>query len=130
MMPRTTRAALRNVILEDAVDAAGIPLPSTPTRNGRAPLGAISINTQEEPKIVLEVNLEKPLKDGDTKKKATKGKKTTKKAAKAKENKQPEVVEDDCQSSASSAVTEACLQLSRHNSEGNKVTCRVQMLPF
>ena len=120
IMPRTTRAALRNAVLEDPVDAANVPLPAMPTRGGRAPLGEISNNTvQEEPKILLEVNLGKPAKDEkEKKKKIAKVVKAGKSVPKRNEKKQSEVVEDDCQSSASSAVAEACQQLSRHCSEG------------
>ena len=116
-MPRTTRAALRNAIHEDVIEAAGVPLPATPTRAERAPLGEISSNAQQEPNVLLEVNLGKPAKEANEKKKAPRGAKKPKKAVAKQENKQPEVVEDDCQSSASSAVAEACEQLSRHGSE-------------
>ena len=122
-MPRTTRAAAaRNAILEDAVDAADVPLPMTPPRaEGRTPLGESSANPpREEPQqTLLEINLEKqqkPQKQND-KKKAKPGAKKPRKAV-VKESKHPEVVEDDCQSSASSAVAEACQQLSRHGSHG------------
>ena len=117
-MPRTTRAAQRAAILEDAVEAADVPLPATPTRAERAPLGEISANRQDEHSIVLEVSLDKPLKEGTAKKKAS-GCKKPKKANLKKENNLPEVVEDDCQSSASSAVAEACQQLSRRSSQGS-----------
>ena len=99
------------------MDAAEIPLPATPTRAERAPLGEISGNTQQEPDILLEVNFGKAPKESNEKKRTARAAKKTKKGPTKKENKEPEVVEDECQSSASSAVAEACQQLSRHGSE-------------
>ena len=118
-MPRTTRAAaLRSAVHEDPIDAADIPLPATPTRGERAPLGEIDPNTvQEEPKVVLEVSLGKPCSPEKEKKKAARAAKKPKRGRAKKENNPAEVTEDDCQSSASSAAAEACRQLSRHGSE-------------
>ena len=113
-MPRMTRAAMRNVVYEGAENAAEIPLPSTPQRSQaeRAPLGEIVLNTQEEPRVVLEINFSKPVK------KATKGK-GGKKASKPDSDKEnmsaneasAEVIEDDTQSTTSSAVELACRDL-------------------
>ena len=116
-MPRT-RAAQRNAILEDLEDAVEVPLPSTPQKGDRAPLGEIFLNEQEAPKIQLEVNLEKPAKKPTEKKAKVAGRK--KKAAKenAQPGSSPEVVEDDCESSASSAVEEACLDLRSATKDG------------
>jgi hypothetical protein len=120
-----TRAALRNVnvVHEDADDAANIPLPSTPqhpsSRVERAPLGDITMATQEDAKIVLEVNLDQPEKEGAKGKKGKGGKKN-KAESDDKENMPttevvdvviPEVVEDDRRSSVSSAVELACRDL-------------------
>ena len=99
------------------MEAAEIPLPATPTRAERAPLGEISGNTLPKPNIQLEVQLGKAPEENNDKKKAPAAIKKTKRNTAKKENKEPEVVEDDYQSSASSAVAEACQQLSRHGSE-------------
>ena len=123
-----TRAAARTAIHEDEsdVDGVDVPLPQTPQRSRdhlqRAPLGELTINEQEEePKIMLEVDLSKPAK----KAKGKKGKSGQKpKKADNKENdtddfhdtdddkeNTPEVVEDDHQSRPSSAAEEACADL-------------------
>ena len=113
-MPRVTRAAVRNGILEDIRDAAEIPLPSTP-QGDRPPLGEISTNPQEENRIILEVNLTKPVKkDG----KGRKAKGTKSKMHGADKENVPEVMEDDFQSSASSAAEEAREELLRPTSQG------------
>ena len=113
-MPRVTRAALRNNIYEDVQEAASIPLPSTPQRSERAPLGEIKVNEQgSSPRIELEVNLSKPeMKSG----------KPGRKRKAVKENARPcsrvEVIEDDCESSASSAAEEACRELRNGTVDG------------
>ena len=118
-MPRT-RAALRNEVLEDPDGAVAVPLPSTPQRGDRAPLGEILLNEQSPPKIQLEVNLSKPERPAaPAPAKKSKGPGRKKKAANSsnKENVRPgsaaaaEVVEDDYESSTSSAVEEACQDL-------------------
>ena len=108
-----TRAAMRNahLILEETEEAALVPLPATPQRGDRAPLGEIVLNDQDPPKIQLEVDLGKPVKQPSS----NKGKSGACKKSSNKENKvpdiAPEVLEDDCESSASSAVEEACEEL-------------------
>ena len=105
-MPRATRAAARaQEQAEEAVTAASVALPSTPTKD-RVPLGEISHNSNAV--IEMVVNTE-----GDEKKVAAKGKKGKggkkgKKGAKAKADEAPiEVLEDDDQSSHSDAADHA-----------------------
>lgn len=112
-MPRMTRAALRNAALDDVEDAAEIPLPSTPQRVERVPLGEINLNPEEEPKILLEFDLSKPAKKA-SKSKKTKGAKRKSEGGENKEN-TPEVIDDDYQSTESSAVEEACEVLLRRS---------------
>ena len=114
-MPRLTRAALRSAAIEETEEAAQIPLPSTPKAD-RTPLGEITLNAEEKPKIVLEVNLSKPeKKTGKSKQAKTRHKKKDDDANK--EN-TPEIVDDDNQSTASSAVEEACEDLMRQDEKG------------
>jgi hypothetical protein len=137
-----TRAAARAEadIHEDEteVDATEVPLPQTPQRTRepvqqspqRAPLGEITVNEkEEEPKIVLEVDLTKPAKK--SKNKNSKGGRKPKNADDDKENKftsesqggedkenTPEVLEDEVQSRPSSAASEACADLLKDTKEG------------
>lgn len=118
-MPRITRAALRtNIVLDDEVNlATATPLPLTPQIE-RAPLGEIAGNPIGEVTSMLEVNLAKPVKKVTGKPKKAK--------APRKEKKRPvqdetdfEILEDDNQSSTSSAVEEACEELLRDHSQGS-----------
>ena len=117
-MPRLTRATLRNAILEDMDEAAQIPLPLIP-RAERTPLGEIALNREEESRILLEVDLFKPAKKANKKKPA---KAERKRDDMNKEN-IPEVVEDDSQSTASSAVEEACEDLMKQEKNGALPLC-------
>ncbi|MCJ1333901.1 hypothetical protein MMC10_010607 [Thelotrema lepadinum] len=122
-MPRT-RAAQRTTVLEDLEDAVRVPLPSTPQRSDRAPLGEIFLNEQEAPKIQLEVNLEKPAKKPTEKKSKGAGRKKKATKENSRPGSGPEVIEDDCESSASSAVEEACQELrSRKKDENFRAPC-------
>ena len=119
-MPRVTRAALRSVeVLQDVDEAAAIPLPSTPQGQGevkqRAPLGEIYLNEQEEPKIQLEVNLEKSSKQAPV---ARKGRAGRKKKDENSEESRPEVVEDDFKRSTSPAAEAAARALSSPENTG------------
>ena len=116
-MPRT-RAAQRTTVLEDLEDAVRVPLPSTPQRSDRAPLGEIFLNEQEAPKIQLEVNLEKPAKKPTEKKSKGAGRKKKATKENSRPGSGPEVIEDDCESSASSAVEEACQELRSRKKDG------------
>ena len=116
-MPRLTRAALRSAVLEDTEEAAQIPLPATPKME-RTPLGEITLNQEDEPKIVLAVNLSKPGKKAAKSKDTKTGRK--KKDTSNKEN-GPEIIEDDYQSATSSAVEEACEELIRQDKKGGPV---------
>ena len=122
-MPRT-RAAQRNAILEDLDDAAAVPLPSTPQRGDRAPLGEILLNEQEPAKVGLEVNQGKLEKGAQATKNKSAG---HKKKTASKENARPEsaaaVVEDDYESSTSSAVEEACQDLKDGSKYGTLKRC-------
>jgi hypothetical protein len=123
---------MRNAVHEDATDPADVPLPATPQRerepNRRAPLGEIVLNQVEEPPqpmIVLEVDLSKPAKKPKAVKKKGKAGRLRKDDEKKEESytdkeNMPAVVEDDCQSSASSAVEEACEDLIRRLDEKGK----------
>lgn len=119
-MPRVTRAALRtNAILEDEANvAAATPLPSTPTMN-RPPLGEVAGNIYGESTSQEELDGAVKLMTKVTPKgrKARNTKKTSKKNSVEKENKS-EVLEDEYQSSSSSAVEEAREELLKDNSKG------------
>lgn len=118
-MPRITRAALRSQEgQEEAINAASVPLPSTPKLKGRAPLGETSGNSVAAP-----TNVNTPEESVAAAKKGPgKGKKrnATKKAIKPKnietEEFVVEVIEDDKQSQTSSAAEEACKNLMEENS--------------
>ena len=111
-MPRVTRAALRTQELQEESDmAASTPLPPTPVKK-RVPLGEISDNVATEAQVAeLEEKLV-PAKKGSVRgKKANVTKKTNKqKKAKAMDV-EPKILEDDNESSTSSAVEEACQDL-------------------
>ena len=114
-MPRVTRAALRSQVLLDEVDLAiSTPLPSTPRI--RVPLGEIAANTEDIKNPYVELSKTK-------KKQPAKGKrKVVKKAKKQTESKVEdqsiEILEDDNQSTTSSAVEEACQNLMQEISGG------------
>jgi hypothetical protein len=118
-MPRITRAALRSQEgQEEAVNAASVPLPSTPKLKGRAPLGETSGNS-----VAASHNINTPEESMAAAKKGPgKGKKqnATKKASKPNkiQSEEPivEVIEDDKQSQTSSAAEEACRSLLEENS--------------
>jgi cell wall-associated NlpC family hydrolase len=114
-MPRVTRAAVR-IMEDEATVAAGVPLPSTPNVE-RAPLGEITGNHNEQPKVTLEVNLSKPTKKPHKARKAKPTKKT-KKENKSGPESTCEVLEDDNESATSSAVEEACKELKKPYSGG------------
>ena len=106
-MPRVTRAALRsNAILVEELDlAAATSLPLTPSKE-RSVLGEIDGNLAEQAKCLDEL---------DELVKAGKAQKRSKSARKAKKVTKPkddppniDVLEDDNQSTTSSAVEEAC----------------------
>ena len=116
-MPRT-RAGLRHAVLEDPEVAAQVPLPSTPKGGGhRAPLGEISLNEQEAAKIQLEVDLDKPARKPEKKSRGA-GRKKKNVKENFRPSSGPEVIEDDCESSASSAVEEACHELRSKAKDG------------
>ena len=120
-MPRVTRAAQRTTtILEDEANiAAETPLPSTPTTTtNRPPLGEILQNVNADALLAetMEVVL-KPTKKAIKGKKAKGPKKGRKKSDADKEN-IPEVLDDDNQSTTSSAVSEACEDLMKEHSRG------------
>ena len=124
-MPRVTRAALRsNMILEDEANlAAETPLPTTPGQE-RTPLGEVTGNLFQEVIQLGEdlVAAGKPMKKTRTAQgKKTKGAKGTRQGRKKNETQQenrPEVLEDDDESSTSSAVEEACRELMRESTGG------------
>ena len=116
-MPRVTRAALRTQELqEESETAASIPLPPTPVKK-RVPLGEISDNVATEAQVAeLEQKLV-PAKKGSVRgKKAHVAKKTNKQKKVKAMNAEPEVLEDDNESSTSSAVEEACQDLLKDSS--------------
>lgn len=101
-------------ILEDDFDAASIPLPTTP-REERPPLSEVTTNNREE-LIVLELNLTKPAKKPPAKALHS-GKKEKKEKIGLQEN-NFDVIEDDCESTVSSAVEEACDALMKVSMNG------------
>lgn len=109
-MPRTTRAALRSKELLDESDiAASVPLPSTPLKE-RAPLGEITNNKGTEPSMSTNSEfIDEPVKNKV--KKGKKGRPAKKGAKRTKQEPDAEVLEDDNQSSTSSAAEEACHDL-------------------
>ncbi|KAL9119198.1 MAG: hypothetical protein Q9187_004251 [Circinaria calcarea] len=91
--------------------AAAIPLPSTPQKE-RAPLGEITNNVQEDVISLTQVDFEaKPTKKASTRGRKAKASKKGKKGTQPKNEEGSEVLEDENQSDASSAVEEACLEL-------------------
>ncbi|KAK0514190.1 hypothetical protein JMJ35_002807 [Cladonia borealis] len=121
-MPRVTRAALRTQELQEESEiAASTPLPPTPVKK-RVPLGEISENVATEAQVAeLEQKLV-PAKKGSVRgKKANVAKKTNKQRKLKAMNAEPEVLEDDNESSTSSAVEEACQDLLQENSETHQV---------
>ncbi|MCJ1392214.1 hypothetical protein MMC18_005081 [Xylographa bjoerkii] len=117
-MPRVTRAALRTTaILEDETNlAAATPLPSTPTMS-RTPLGEVAGNMYGE--IVNgeeQDNAIKPAKQAAVKARKAKGTKKGRKKGDVEKENQVEILEDPYQSSASSAVEEACEDLLKEDS--------------
>jgi uncharacterized protein YdaU (DUF1376 family) len=125
-MPRITRAAQRtNAILEDEANiAAATPLPSTPTTaTARAPLGEIAANSNGDAILASSIEIElKPAKKGTAKAKKAKGAKKGAKKNKEAEKENVEVLEDDSQSTTSSAVEEACEDLMRSHPRGRRVS--------
>lgn len=119
-MPRVTRAALRsNALAEESAIAASTPLPSTPIKE-RVPLGEIANVQGEGVSITAPEEPLEPGKKGPGK--AKKGKVTKNVARKTSPRNAPvnvEVLEDDAQSTASSAVGEACEELMKKSSGGN-----------
>ncbi len=116
-MPRVTRAALRTQELQEESEiAASTPLPPTPVKK-RVPLSEISDNVATEAQVAeLEEKLV-PAKKGSVRgKKANVAKKTNKQKKVKAMNAEPEVLEDDNESSTSSAVEEACQDLLKDNS--------------
>lgn len=111
-MPRVTRAALRTQELQEESDiAASTPLPPTPVKK-RVPLGEISDNVATEAQVAeLEQKLV-PAKKGSVRgKKANITKKTNKQKKVKAMDAEPRVLEDDNESTTSSAVEEACQDL-------------------
>ena len=124
-MPRVTRAALRShAIMEDEANlAAAIPLPSTPHKE-RAPLGEITNNVQEEVINVDRVDTDaKSTKKAGTKGRKAKTSKKGKKGSQSKSEENPEVLEDENQSDASSAVEEARVELMKEGNGGETPLC-------
>lgn len=124
-MPRVTRAALRShAIMEDEANlAAAIPLPSTPHKE-RAPLGEITNNVQDEVINVHEVDMDaKPAKKAGNKGRKAKTSKKGKKDSQFKDEENPEVLEDENQNDASSAVEEACVELMKEGNGSETLLC-------
>lgn len=114
-MPRVTRAALRSQVLLDEVDLAiSTPLPSTPRT--RVPLGEIAANTEEIKNPNLELSKSKKKQPAKGKRKIAK--KIQKQTNGKVQDQGVEVLEDDNQSTASSAVDEACQNLMQDISGG------------
>ena len=116
-MPRVTRAALRTQELQEESDmAASTPLPPTPIKQ-RVPLGEISDNVATEAQVAeLEQKLV-PAKKGSVRgKKANVTKKTNKQKKVKAMDIEPKILEDDNESSTSSAVEEACQDLLKDSS--------------
>ena len=120
-MPRVTRAALRtNSILEDEANlAAATPLPSTPTVS-RTPFGEVAGNVYGDSANVEEPDeaLKLAKKGGAAKGRKAKGAKKGRKKNDVEKENQVEVLEDPYQSSASSAVEEACEDLLKEDLGG------------
>ena len=107
-MPRTTRAALRSAELaQDEAIAASVPLPQTPQKE-RVPLSEIA-NNKGTGLIVVDSAENEPVKQGGKKGRKPKGAKkgNNKKGKNTEERTDFEIMEDDNQSSASSAADEA-----------------------
>lgn len=114
-MPRVTRAALRSQVLLDEVDLAiSTPLPSTPRI--RVPLGEIAANTEDIKNPF--VGLSKTKKKQPAKGKRKVAKKAKKQSDSKVEDQSVEILEDDNQSTTSSAVDEACQYLMQEVSGG------------
>lgn len=114
-MPRITRAALRSQVLLDEVDLAiSTPLPSTPRT--RVPLGEIAANSEEIKNPNLELSNGKKKQPVKGKRKIAK--KTQKQTSSKVQEQSVEVLEDDNQSTTSSAVDEACQNLMQDISGG------------
>ena len=118
-MPRVTRAAMRSMEQHDEPSIAVlIPLPQTPTK-GRNPLGEIANNKGAESQAIT--NSEE--RAAPAKKEVGKGKKrTTAKTAKPGKTEKAEkvcveILEDENQSTCSSAV-DACQDLLKDGSQG------------
>ena len=119
-MPRVTRAALRtNAILEDEANmAAATPLPLTPTVT-RPPLGEVAGNFNADAFIAGELEIVlKPVKKSTATVKKSKGTKKGRKKDNTEKENEVEVLEDDCQSSTSSAAEEACEELLKEKTGG------------
>lgn len=114
-MPRVTRAALRSQVLLDEVGLAiSTPLPSTPRI--RVPLGEIAANTEDIKNPYVEVSKIKKKQPAKGKRKVAK--KVKKQTDSKVEDQGVEILEDDNQSTASSAVDEACQNLMQDISGG------------
>lgn len=113
-MPRITRAALRsNAALEDTDPAASVQLSSTP-RKERPPLGEIAGNGLEHPYTDDDsCQIIKAQNKGATKVKKGSAPKKTKPENNALDDARVEVLDDDNRSTSSSAVKEACEELSK-----------------
>ena len=119
-MPRVTRNALRTAVIleEEAQLAAATPLPTTPTIS-RTPLGEVAGNLYGEMVIGEEQDdVIKPAKKAAAKGRKAKGTKKGRKKNNAEKENEMEIREDPYQSSASSAVEEACEDLMKENSGG------------
>ena len=124
-MPRVTRAALRsNALLEESTTAALTPLALIPVKE-RVALGEITDNRTREMPTLESIGEVKQTGKMDSGKsgcgKGKKGKvvKKGKKQVQKIEGGNVEVLEDDNQSDASSAVEEACQDLMKECSGGN-----------
>ena len=116
-MPRVTRAALRTAELQEESEiAASTPLPTTPAKK-RVPLGEISENIANEAQVVeLEEKL-MPAKKGSLRgKKGSAAKKINKPKKGKAMNRDSGILEDGNESTASSAVEEACQDLLKDTS--------------
>ena len=118
-MPRVTRAALRSMEQHDESSVAVlVPLPQTPTK-GRTPLGEIVNNKGAESQAIT--NAEEraaPAKKGIGKgKKRTMAKQAKTEMTEKNEEVSVEILEDENQSTCSSAV-EACHDLLKDSSQG------------
>ncbi|KAL8830215.1 MAG: hypothetical protein Q9191_001555 [Dirinaria sp. TL-2023a] len=124
-MPRITRAALRSnaAALSTTDDAAAVPLPTTPHQD-REPLSEIAGNTLEPLTEAIICEDEQPRMKGPAKGRKRKGAKRTGHSEAI--NKSMEVLEDDKQSSTTSAVEDVRETLVNGGSECSSLQVIIQ----